>query len=69
MDGPFIFIATNRLKPGKLEDERKRERLKRSTRAKPVATGPLRRSLTCAIQYFLGPTPLVERTPRGDKEQ
>lgn len=24
MDGPFIFIATNRLKPGKLEDERRR---------------------------------------------
>jgi hypothetical protein len=24
MTGPFIFIATNRLKPGKLEDERKR---------------------------------------------
>jgi hypothetical protein len=24
MSGPFIFIATNRLKPGKLEDERKR---------------------------------------------
>ena len=24
MSGPFIFIATNRLKPGKLADERKR---------------------------------------------
>ena len=24
MAGPFIFIATNRLKPGKLEDEKKR---------------------------------------------
>ena len=24
MSGPFIFIATNRLKPGKLDDERKR---------------------------------------------
>ena len=24
MSGPFIFIATNRLKPGKLPDERKR---------------------------------------------
>jgi hypothetical protein len=24
MSGPFIFIATNRLKPGKLTDERKR---------------------------------------------
>lgn len=24
MSGPFIFIATNRLKPGKLEEERKR---------------------------------------------
>jgi hypothetical protein len=24
VSGPFIFIATNRLKPGKLEDERKR---------------------------------------------
>ncbi len=24
MSGPFIFIATNKLKPGKLEDERKR---------------------------------------------
>ena len=26
MSGPFIFIATNRLKPGKLEDERERVR-------------------------------------------
>ena len=26
MSGPFIFIATNRLKPGKLADERKRVR-------------------------------------------
>ena len=24
MSGPFVFIATNRLKPGKLADERKR---------------------------------------------
>ena len=24
MNGPFIFIATNRLKPGKLDDERRR---------------------------------------------
>jgi biotin carboxylase len=24
LSGPFIFIATNRLKPGKLDDERKR---------------------------------------------
>ena len=24
MSSPFIFIATNRLKPGKLDDERKR---------------------------------------------
>jgi hypothetical protein len=24
VSGPFIFIATNRLKPGKLADERKR---------------------------------------------
>ena len=24
MSGPFIFIATNRLKPGKLDDERAR---------------------------------------------
>ena len=24
MTGPFIFIATNRLKPGKLDDEKKR---------------------------------------------
>ena len=24
MSGPFIFIATNRLKPGKLADERQR---------------------------------------------
>src|SRR3989440_12194048 len=24
MSGPFIFIATNRLKPGKLDDERRR---------------------------------------------
>ena len=24
MSGPFIFIATNRLRPGKLDDERKR---------------------------------------------
>lgn len=24
MSGPFIFIATNRLKEGKLEDERER---------------------------------------------
>jgi hypothetical protein len=24
MSGPFIFIATNKLKPGKLEDERRR---------------------------------------------
>jgi hypothetical protein len=24
MSGPFIFIATNRLKQGKLEEERKR---------------------------------------------
>jgi hypothetical protein len=24
MSGPFIFIATNSLKPGKLDDERKR---------------------------------------------
>ena len=26
MSGPFIFIATNKLKPGKLEDERERVR-------------------------------------------
>jgi hypothetical protein len=26
VSGPFIFIATNRLKPGKLEDERERVR-------------------------------------------
>ena len=24
MSGPFIFVATNRLKPGKLDDERRR---------------------------------------------